>query len=114
MKTFKQFMKEGEAYGWLNPKGSFIRNRNGNRHSETYTKKTGIKKDDHFDTVDHAIKKGWHRIDLRTSDNAKEVDGIIQGRVKKWTPRHDRAIKRIKKALGASGYRDISDKIREK
>ena len=121
MKTFKEFMAEqnDNAYGWLNPKGSFIRNRKGNIHGDTYSKFSGHGKVDHddgpgyYDKIDHALSKGWQRLDVYSDKRNKTVDGLLQGRKDKWTPRHTKAMRLIKKALGVKkGYKNEIEKVR--
>ena len=102
MKTFKQYLEEKEASGWINPKGSFIKNRKGDTHADTYSKITGYGKK-RGDVgrgyyVDHAIKQGWSRVHIEKDGN--EAYGIVQRKKSKWTPRHDRALRLIKKAIG--------------
>lgn len=116
MLTFKQYLEEKnrEAYGWLNDKGSFIKNRDGDIHVNTYTKfgkpNPKLSYDDKFDD---AFKKGWQRMDIRRDDSDRSIYGLIQGKEKKWTPRHSKAMARIKKAMGVTTYRNTVDKIRE-
>lgn len=108
MLSFREFLGETQdVYGWLNPKGSFIRNRKGDTHGDTYLKHGGsgtLKGYGYFDTIDGAINKGWARIGVVKSDSDKSMYGVIQRDKKKWTPRHAKAWKRIKKAVGASKY----------
>jgi hypothetical protein len=99
-----------KLYGWLNPKGSFIRNRGYNIHGDTYTKFTGVRKPDYWDKIADATSKGWQRLDLYKNDD-KTVDGVIQGDRKKWTPRHGKSLARIKKAIGADGYKNFIQKV---
>jgi hypothetical protein len=99
-----------KLYGWLNPKGSFIRNRGYNIHGDTYTKFTGVRKTDYWDKIADATSKGWQRLDLYKNDD-KTVDGVIQGERKKWTPRHGKSLARIKKAIGADGYKNMIQKV---
>ena len=109
MRTFRQFLEEAkkadQAYGWLNPKGSFIKNRNGDIHGDTYTKFTGDRGPrggDYWDKIAKANKKGWQRLDIQkdASPRGKEIYGVIMGKKEKWTPRHNLAMRRIKKAMG--------------
>ena len=118
MKTFKQFLEEANknTYGWLNPKGSFIRNRNGDVHGDTYSKFTGDGKPSgdgygYHDKIDRALGKGWQRLDVYSDHERKVVDGMIQGKAKSWTPRHAKAMERVKKALGAKGYKSEIEKF---
>lgn len=113
MLSFREFIVEKreagtEIYGWLNPKGSFIRNRGGDTHGDTYLKHGGtgsLKGYDYYSTVDGAVKKGWVRLAAAADRTHKEIDGVIQRSPSKWTPRHSKAWKRLKKAIGASKYK---------
>lgn len=116
MKTFKQFLEEkknDQAYGWLNDKGSFIRNRDGRIHGDTYTKHTGVRIKDYWKKIDHATKQGWHRLDIYKDERDKAIWGVHQGDKTKWTDRHTKAMNRIKKALGASDYKDDVEQVAE-
>lgn len=116
MKTFKQFLEEQKAdqiYGWFNPKGSFVRNRKGNIHGDTYSQMTGDTKGDYWSKIDRATKKGWQRVAIEKDDGMKGLYGVIQGDKKKWTDRHSRGLKLAKKAIGAVGYRSLIDKVPE-
>jgi hypothetical protein len=116
MMTFKQYLteREREAYGWLNDKGSFIKNRKGRIHGDTYSKFTGHGKADgddgagYYDKIDHALQRGWARLSIMRGDNADY--GVIQRKASKWTPRHDKGMRLIRKALGKT-KRGHSDEV---
>lgn len=110
MKTLAEFLAEADAYahGWLNHRGSFIRNRFGQTHKKTYERITGEKPHpgDYDATVDHALRRGWARLDINHDAKKGEVYGLAQYDPEKWTPRHERALRRVKAALRAGGARD--------
>lgn len=112
MLTFTQFMREQNrnAYGWLNPKGSFIKNRKNQIHGDTYTRMTGVK-GEYFKKIDHALNKGWTRLDIEPDHKFKEISGFMQNKKSAWTPRHKKALSRIKKALGGKDYKNVYDKL---
>lgn len=111
MKTFKQFMeaKNLYTYGWLNNKGSFIKNRGRDSHGATYTKHTGVDDQDYFGKIDHAIENGWARLDMYADPKNKRIEGVKQYKKDKWTPRHEKALKRIKRAMGTTKYKDETE-----
>lgn len=104
--------KAKEAYGWFNDKGTFLRNRSG-IHGENYKQKAKhltvrdkrMLDDVGYDaTIAHALRHKWVRADVspETRHDTKEraLYGVLQYKNGSWTPRHEKNLKRIKKAIG--------------
>lgn len=138
MKTFKQFLEEAEASGWLKPNGSVILNRSRPykdkkgkpqklTHGDTYTDHTGIEMrdtrqgfyDDYERHIQGALKKGWTRFHIEHDPKSKTFHGVVQGQQKfRNKPRHQKAIERIKKVLAgkrnaAKDHKDEIERFRE-
>lgn len=112
--SFTRGINEGEAYGWLNDKGSFIKNRKGLIHGRTYqkfVKDAPPRHADYDDVIGHALKKGWARLDIENDEYG--TLGVAQYRKDKWTPRHGKAYKRILKAIGHKHHEDAVTHIAE-
>lgn len=59
--------------------------------------------------LSHATRKGWSRLAIYKDPERKELSGINQTNT--WTPRHDRAMRLIKKAIKAHDYKDNVDRM---
>jgi hypothetical protein len=95
------------AYGWLNDKGSFIRNRDhtGDIHGRVYkhyTPHAPDPDDDYDKTIDHALNRGWVRVDVEHNNrNGRDwVDGVVHYQKAKLGPRHKKGLTRVLKAVG--------------
>jgi hypothetical protein len=108
------------AYGWLNDKGSFVRNRKGKIHGMTYKKfrpEAPDPKVDYDETINHALEKGWTRLDIEHEKRpavpekgmkAREsLTGVVNYKRGKVTPRHKKGLQRVLKALGRGGSSKI-------
>ena len=105
--------KPENAYGWLNDKGSWIRNRH-RVHATTFQKfgynklpskaKDFIKKHqgDYESRINTALKHGWARLDVIHDEPKDVLWGLVQARSEKWTKRHQKGLERIFKAIGSS------------
>ena len=138
MKTFKQYLEEAEASGWLKPNGSVILNRSRRykdkkgrpeklTHGDTYTDHTGVEMKDtrqgfYHDYANHkekAHKKGWVSFHVEHDPETKTFHGVIQGQQRfRNKPRHQKAIERIKKVLAGNRnapteHKDEIERFRE-
>ena len=102
------------AYGWLNDKGSFIKNRNNDIHADTYSRFTGQGKDiganrgeASYKKIDQAIEKGWARIYIKKQGD--ETFGVVQRNASKWTPRHEKALALVRKAMKTNKTKDETE-----
>lgn len=102
------------AYGWLNDKGSFIKNRNNDIHADTYSRYTGQGKDiganrgeASYKKIDQAIENGWARIYIKKQGD--ETFGVVQRNASKWTPRHEKALALVRKAMKTNKTKDETE-----
>lgn len=132
MKTFKQYLEESEASGWLKPNGSAVFNRSTRRdkkgkrqkltHGDTYSNRTGVEmKDtiggfyhDYEKHIEGALKKGWTRFHIEHDPESNTFHGVVQGQQRfRNKPRHQQAIERIKKVISgkSAAYKKHKDEI---
>jgi hypothetical protein len=116
--------RQGEIHGWLDPKGNWIRNRNHETHVKRYVRHvyghkppTRIRRAATQDIGNEALKKGWTRLVAMKDEPRNEPHGlhglIHKSEKTKLTPRHHRALKLLKKAIGAEKHIDRIETFNE-